>query len=328
MLDSILAQDYRSFEVVICEDKSPQRGEIRSIVEEYVSLHPGRIKYFENATNLGYDGNLRNLIEKASGDYCFFMGNDDLMCPKALSRVAAALDKYENVGVVLRSYAAFDGTPDNITQTFRYFQDEVFFPASQETAVTFYRRSVVIPGMVLHRAESVRYATSKFDGTLLYQLYLVANILQGMNGVSLPQVLVLYRNGGIPDFGNSKNEKGNFVPGEQTPESSLHFIKGMLDIPASIDRSRGTSIYAGIFRDLGNYSYPLLSIQAKKPINVFFKYAYNLFKLGFWKCPLFYGYFFLLVTFGVKRVDKLIAGVKRRCGGTPLLGNISRGVKS
>ena len=325
LLDSILTQNYDSFEVVLCEDKSPQRDKIRAIVDEYIPLHPGRIKYYENPENLGYDANLRNLIEKASGEYCFFMGNDDLMCPKALSTVAAALEKYANVGVVLRSYAAFEGAPDNIVQTYRYFSKETFFTAGEATAATFYKRCVVIPGLVLNRTAAVKYATASVDGTLLYQLHLVANILLDMNGVSLPQILVLYRSGGVPDFGNSPKEKGNFVPGQQTPESSLHFVKGLLAIPAAVDRARGTDIYPAVFRDMGNYSYPLLSIQAKQPLAIFLKYAGGLVKMGFWKSHMFWLYLAAILLLGSRRVDKLIVAIKKRVGATPALGGISRG---
>lgn len=325
LLESVMGQDYDSFDVVICEDKSPQRAQIRATVNAFQARYPGRINYFENEENLGYDANIRNLIAKATGEYCFFMGNDDLMCSGALSTVASALGRHKNIGVVLRSYAAFEGSPENIVQTFRYFPDETLFKAGPATAVTFYRRCVVIPGLVLHREASVKYATDHFDGTLLYQLYLVANILQDMDGVSLPQILVLYRNGGVPDFGNSKKEKNNFVPGQQTPESSLHFIRGLLDIPAYVDKARGTSIAPAVFRDIGNYSYPLLWVQARQPLFVFLKYACGLSRMGFWKSRMFWLYFAAILLLGSGRVDKLIVAIKKRRGATPVLGGISRG---
>jgi len=61
LLDSILMQDYEDLDVVICEDKSPQRDEIKNIVQTYIiekKINPNKIKYFENKYNLGYDKNL------------------------------------------------------------------------------------------------------------------------------------------------------------------------------------------------------------------------------------------------------------------------------
>ena len=325
LLNSILCQDFTSFEIVICEDHSPRRSEIAAVVEDFQANYPFRIRYFENEINLGYDANIRNLVEKAAGEYCLFMGNDDLMKAGALATVAAALARYENVGVILRSYAAFDDDPRAINQIFRYFDRELFFPACSDTIVTFFRRSVVISGLVVHRNEARKFATDRFDGTLLYQLHLVANILDKKNGVFLPDILVLYRNGGVPDFGNSEKEQGRFVPQAQTPESSIHFMKGMLEIAASIDQARGGGVYSSILKDIGNYSYPILSIQAKRPVKVFVRYAWGLARLGFWRCKMFYLYFLGLLLLGVPRSDALIGLIKRRLGHTPSIGVVYRG---
>lgn len=325
LLDSILSQDYQDYEILICEDSSPKRNEIASIASQYKERYPGIVFYHENETNLGYDGNLRKLIALARADYCFFMGNDDLMCPGALAKVASAVRRYDNVGVVLRSYASFEGAPENIVQTFRYFDKELFFPCGPRAIATFYRRSVVIPGMVIHRQEALKYSTDRFDGTLLYQLYLVANILTKMNGVSLPDILVLYRSGGVPDFGNSEKEKGKFVPKAQTPESSLTFIKGMLEIARFVETTRDVLIYKDIIRDISNYSYPILSIQSGQSVSTFLSYSYRLAKMGFWKNKMFYVYFFLLLALGAKRVDKIVGYIKTRLGHTPTLGKVYRG---
>jgi abequosyltransferase len=325
LLDTIVTQDFDSFEIVICEDKSPQRAQISEVVSHYRMAHPGLIRYFENEENLGYDGNLRNLIEKSLGEYCLFMGNDDLMCGGALSNVSSAIGRYPNIGVLLRSYAAFDGTPDNIVQVFRYFDKELFFPAGAETISVIYRRSVVIPGMVINRDAALGWATNRFDGTLLYQLYLVANILADMNAVYLPDVIALYRNGGVPDFGNSAAEQGKFQPKEQTPESSIHFMQGMLEIALSVEAEQNLSIFRPILRDIANYSYPILAIQANKPTLVFLKYGWSLARLGLARYPIFYIWFFSILFVGTTRVDRLIRWVKKRLGYTPSLGNVYRG---
>lgn len=328
LLDSIFAQDFDNFEVVICEDCSPQREQIAAVVSRYNIIRPGMLRYFENTENLGYDGNLRNLVEKSQGEYCLFMGNDDLMCAGALSAVANAVETHQDIGVVLRSYAAFDETPENINQEFRYFDTEAFFPASAETISTIYRRSVVISGMVVHRGSAFNYATDRFDGSLLYQLYLVANILCDKNAVFLPKILALYRNGGIPDFGNSEKERGKFVPTAQTPESSLHFMRGMLDIARYVEQTRQVKIYRAILRDIGNYSYPILAIQSGKSLGVFIRYCWGLAQLGFWKNKMFYMYFIALLLLGSRRVEWVLRCIKTWLGHTPVIGNVYRGKRT
>jgi len=328
LLESILTQEFDDFEVVINEDGSPERADIAAVVERFSALYPDRIRYFENEQNLGFDGNIRSLIDRSRGEYCLFMGNDDLMCPGALATVAATIDRHPKIGVYLRSFAAFDGTPDNIVQTFRYFDRETFFPAGADSIATFYKRCVVIPGVTLNREAAQQFVTDKFDGTLLYQIYLVANILVEWNGVFSPEIITWYRNGGVPDFGNSPAEKGKFVPQSRTTDSSVNFMQGMLDIARHVEETRHVDIYKNILKDLSNYSYPFLSIQAEKPLGVFFSYYRSLIRLGFGRQPLFHIYFFSILLLGAPRMESIIAWMKQRLGHTPALGSLYAGEDS
>ena len=188
LLDSIYGQDCKDFEVVICEDASPERQQIAAIAREYAGRFPGTLRYLENETNLGYDGNVRRLVEKAAGAFCFFMGNDDLMCPGALGTVAGILERHDNVGLVVKSYAWFDEVPEKINQEIRYFAEEREFPAGREAVRICFRRSGVISGYIVHRESAQAVATSKFDGTLYYQLHLTANVLATRCSVFTPKL--------------------------------------------------------------------------------------------------------------------------------------------
>lgn len=325
LLDSIIAQHDADFEIVLTEDGSPQRAQIARVVADYQARYPGLIRYFENPVNLGFDGNLRRLFELAQGEYCLFMGNDDLLCAGALQVVTSALTRYPDVGAIMRSYATFTGDPPQVLQEFRYFPDERFFPAGTASIVTFFRRMVVIPGIVLHRASALQCATDRFDGTLLYQLYVTGNILAQRNGVFLPEILALYRTGGVPDFGNSAAEKEKFVPGDQTPESSLHFMRGFLRIAQGTEDATGLPVYKPILQDLSNYSYGFIAVQRNRSVRTFLSYCASLARLGFGRSPLFYVYVLGLLLLGTRRANQLITWIKQRRGYTPALGRVYDG---
>jgi hypothetical protein len=321
LLDSVLGQSFADYDVLIREDGSPERAAIAAAVHDYRQRHPGRITYIENEANLGYDGNIRALVDAARGEYCLFMGNDDLMCEGALATVADILSRHPGTGVVVRSYAAFDGTPDTLDQTFRYFPEErVFAPGADAVAVAF-RRSVVIPGMVVRREDAQSVATDRFDGVLLYQLWLVGRIAAHRAVVFTPQILALYRNGGIPDFGNAEAERGKFVPAQHTPESSLHFMRGMVEIAEAVESAEGLPVRARIVSDVAAYSYPILAIQADKPLGTFVRYCIGLARLGFARSPLFFVYFGSLLLLGPRRSNAVIRWIKARLGYTPALGS-------
>jgi abequosyltransferase len=325
LLDSILLQDFKDFEIVIAEDFSPERQAISTKVSEYSKRCGYKVKYYENDQTLGYDGNLRRLIELAVGDYVLFMGNDDLLAPGALSAVAEAVHERQNAGVLLRSYSSFLINPDEPVQVFKYFDEDRIFPPGPDTVVTFFRRSVFISGMVFKRSSAARYATDRFDGTLLYQQYLVGRILVQESGIYLNRVLSYHRLGGVPDFGVSVVEKDLFVPKKQTTTSSVHFMRGMLAIANSLDEEVDIKVGRRILRDIGNYAYPILSIHAKQSYSTFLSYIWQLMTLGFWQVPLFYVYAIGLLALGPKKCDYLIARVKKMLGRTPILGDVYSG---
>lgn len=325
LLESILSQDHPDFEILVCEDCSPERKAIAAVAARYAQSHPGRIRYLENEENLGYDRNLRRLVEHAQGDYVLLVGNDDLLAPGALGCVAAAIARHPDVGVVVRSYASFDDDPQTINQVFRYFDSERFFPAGPESIVTVFRRSVVISGVTFHRAAAQSLATDKVDGTLLYQIYLVARIAARMNAVFVPQVIALYRNGGIPEFGNAPTERGRFVPGNRTVASSLHFMRGVLQVAQHVEATEGIPVAEAIVRDYSHYSYPVLSIQAWRPLREFLGYARELHRMGFGGSAMFKLYVATLLLLGPRRSDRLIRFIKQRLGYTPALGNVYQG---
>jgi len=183
------------------------------------------------------------------------------------------------------------------------------------------------PELRLEQPGHLRFATDRFDGMTLYQCYLVANILAEKNGLYVPQVLVLYRRGNAPLFGQSESERGKFTPETHTPEGSLFFLRGLLEIARYVEDQRGVPFYRRVLQDVGNYSYPFLAIQSDKSLGVFTRYAVQAARAGLWRSPMFYAYYAALVLFGVQRVDRWIERARRRLGRTPALGGFYQGVK-
>ncbi|NLG24113.1 MAG: glycosyltransferase family 2 protein [Clostridiales bacterium] len=92
-IESVLEQDYRDAEVVVVDDNgdgSPYREGTRAAVAPYLG---GRVRYIQNARNLG--GALaRNVgIEAAAGEYITFLDDDDVYLPGKLSAQVAAMDE-------------------------------------------------------------------------------------------------------------------------------------------------------------------------------------------------------------------------------------------
>lgn len=320
LLDSVFGQGCKDFEVVICEDKSRERAEIASLVAEYSSRYPGVISYYENPENLGYDGNIRNLVAKANGQFCFFMGNDDLMAPDALATVAEILSRHNNVGFVLKSYAWFDYVPENVNQEVRYFNEEREFAPGREAIRVCYRRSGTIAGYVIHRDSAHAVATDKFDGTLYYQMHLTAQVLVTRCAVATPKVLALVRSGEPPEFGSAAREKGKYVPGQYTPEARHNMIRGVLTIIEDLKRTRNVDVVEDIRSDYANYFYVYIRDQLNLPLREYAGLYRGYGRMGFYRYPMFHVYFLVAYILGDRKFDSMTKFIKRFLGRTPHLG--------
>jgi len=89
-LDSLLAQTFQDFELIICDNASGDRTD--QICRRYAAKD-GRIRYFRNSTNLGAAKNYRLAFELATGEYFRWANCDDLFAPTSLERCVEVLDR-------------------------------------------------------------------------------------------------------------------------------------------------------------------------------------------------------------------------------------------
>ena len=96
-IDSILAQTYKNFEVIIVNDASPQ--DLDSIVNRY---DDPRIRYYKNKVGFGAEhvvGNWNKCLEYATGDYVICMGDDDKLLPCCLEEYVELIAKHPGLNV-------------------------------------------------------------------------------------------------------------------------------------------------------------------------------------------------------------------------------------
>ncbi|MBU2597252.1 MAG: glycosyltransferase, partial [Planctomycetes bacterium] len=100
-LDSVFAQTYRDFEVVIVDDGSTDS------TKQMFEKNGYNVRYYWQE-NTG-DANARNkLIELASGKYISFLDSDDLLYPDALEKMAEVMPQGSEDVVVYGPYVAID----------------------------------------------------------------------------------------------------------------------------------------------------------------------------------------------------------------------------
>lgn len=71
-------------EIVISDNHSTDTT--KEVVDEFIHKF-SHIKYVVNEKNVGFDLNILNVVKNASGDYCWYLGDDDIIINGALSFV-------------------------------------------------------------------------------------------------------------------------------------------------------------------------------------------------------------------------------------------------
>jgi len=87
-LDSLLAQTYEDFELIISDNASSDGT--REICQAYAARDP-RIRYYRNERNLGAARNFNRVFELSSGEYFKWAAHDDLCAPKFVERCVETL---------------------------------------------------------------------------------------------------------------------------------------------------------------------------------------------------------------------------------------------
>ena len=89
-LDSLLAQDYPNFELIISDNASTDSTE--AICREYAA-RDARVSYSRNEENIGAFRNQNKLMQMAGGKYFMLAAHDDLRAPSCVSECVAALEE-------------------------------------------------------------------------------------------------------------------------------------------------------------------------------------------------------------------------------------------
>ena len=106
-IESVLAQSYRHFELILVLDGSPE--ETRRVAHEY-ARHP-KVRIFEFPLPSGNAVRPRNKgIKEARGDYIAFLDSDDIATPGRLALAVSVLDRDEADVVYGAWRARLDGT--------------------------------------------------------------------------------------------------------------------------------------------------------------------------------------------------------------------------
>ena len=111
-IDSILAQSYKDFELIIVDDASPD--DIAGVVSSY---DDARIRYYRNEENIGGTNLVsqwNHSVEYANGDWIILATDDDIYENAFLETADRLLNKYPNVDIFRGRIAVTNSSQESI----------------------------------------------------------------------------------------------------------------------------------------------------------------------------------------------------------------------
>jgi glycosyltransferase involved in cell wall biosynthesis len=137
-IDSVLAQDFRDFELICLNDGS--HDATPDILADYAS-RDNRIIYRDNPRNLGLPATLNAGFSIARGDYHSWTSDDNLLRPDMLSTLAIVLDADASVGIAYGGYSVIDSNGEILRYQPPRSVDDRWF-GNPVGAAFLYRREV------------------------------------------------------------------------------------------------------------------------------------------------------------------------------------------
>lgn len=159
-IDSVLEQDYGSFEIIIVDNCSTDAT--KALVLKYLS-RTDKIRFFENSENIGPTANFNKCLDYAQGQYIKYLCVDDLLLPGCLQEMASELDARPDVSLVCGGRLSIDET-GRIFGTRRYAAHAGVFPGDEVITRCLYGGNFIgEPTAVMFKKSDVQF---RFRDTL------------------------------------------------------------------------------------------------------------------------------------------------------------------
>jgi glycosyltransferase involved in cell wall biosynthesis len=182
LCNSILAQDYTSFEVIFINDASTDNSQ-----QVLANYHDKRFIYLENSQNSGPSISRNKGIAKARGEYLLFLDSDDEIFQHALYTIHQALQESPDM-------MAFDGImrQNNKEKTIKLFT-ETF--SLQSGTVALKKLQKISAAYWVYKKSFLSYKNLRFMENIFHEdeLFVYETLLQAEHVSYLPAKIYLQK---------------------------------------------------------------------------------------------------------------------------------------
>ncbi|MGP1373639.1 MAG: glycosyltransferase family 2 protein [Almyronema sp.] len=228
---SVLNQTYRDFELLICDDASPDNT--AAIVQQWSDP---RIRYIRHPQNIQRSRNMRAGFEAAQGDYFIKFDDDDALTPTFLEKTVAVLDQQVAVDFVCTDHWVINAANQRdeaatVANSAKWGKDRLQTGIISDLLTETFQHQSLQVGSTLFRRQSLQdvdFMRFEADGCEDFDL-LVRLAIAGKIGYFIAERLMEYR----------------FHGGQTSLKQDIHFLAAKLGClksyqfeQAELERSR------------------------------------------------------------------------------------------
>ena len=284
-------------EVVVQDNASGD--ETKQVAESFSDL---AVSYRSNDSNLGPSENIVRACERCTGEYVFLLGDDDLVEPGALGRVAEVVDSDQRPGVISGPVSHFLDAEESQTGlvSFRnpHGEDHLVEPGGSAVEQMFIR-ATTLSGLVVRRDLLDVEGARRHADSLYPQIYLAG--LAGREGgaMYLAEPIVSVRDNPVVEWSYSRDYMAEGV------------FKILDDLTAGSDWGNGVRKRVTKRRVRSTYS-PLHAAR-RESLRAYLKTARGLSSVSqYRRSPFFWGMVLGLGVLGVRGIGLLRSVLRLR----------------
>lgn len=162
-IQSMLDQTVKADEFIVVKD-GPLTSELDSVIDEFISSHPGLFTIINNPINLGLGPALRKGVTASKNELIARMDSDDYSIPERCEKQLKVFEKEPELGMVGSYEAEFIDSIDNVVSVHKEPEN------NQEINKYMRRRCAVLhPTVLFKKSEVVR--AGNYQETSFYAMY-------------------------------------------------------------------------------------------------------------------------------------------------------------
>jgi len=254
-------QTFRDFEVCISDDCSNDGREAELL--DYLKSSGLAFTHRRREQNGRYDANLRSALGLANGRYCFLLGNDDgLKDEQTLQQVHDLLIQAPHASVLFTNFEDF-----STGVAVRKGKSTRILGAGPDVAAQVFRRFSFVSGLVLDARGVHAEATSKWDGSEMYQMYLGSRMIAAGGFVLEADLIAIRKDIQVPgesvdSYARKPVPRAPGIPAQPIP--LVQHARLVMDAIAPYAVRRRTRIFMSVAAQFLGFLYPYWLLEYRR----------------------------------------------------------------